>query len=535
MTRSSRSGRPIARRSLLAAGVLTPIGVACSSDNDARPTTTTARRRPKALTASDTTIEGNPFQLGVASGDPDAQSVVLWTRLVVDPLAEDGLGGISDDGHELVWEVADDADFAALVATDTFKTEAEIAHSVHVVVEELSPDSWYHYRFRIGSFTSPVGRTRTAPTDGTDLQTMNIAFASCQERQAGFYTAYTAMAADDLDLVLHLGDYIYENPGGEGERFAPGTLAGTLASFRAQYGAYKRDAHLQAAHALCPWLLTWDDHEVENNYAALTSGTDKTDDAFAQRRQAAYQAYWEHQPLRAARPTGDALEMYRSARFGTLAEFFVLDGRQFRTDQPCEDRIIAPIPECPDIDDDSNDMLGSEQETWLLDGLAESECTWKILCNQTVMSPLRIGDVVLNLDQWDGYPQARQRLLSGIVDRDVSNVVVLTGDIHSAGAGNLTVDVDGEDRIAAHEFVGTSITSPGLSGLVPNAADVITTDTLGIDYLNVVDHGYGRCRITADAFDTDFVMVSTVDEPEATTRIDAKLTVKAGTPGMKRR
>ena len=530
----------IGRRGFLAAAAGAMVVVGCSSkatsDKKSGGESSTGGAKPTApapLTAPEFSGGSDPFKLGVASGDALPDSVICWTRLVPEPQAADGLGGLDDAPQKVVWEIAADEAFTTLVGTELITTEANFAHSVHVDAQGLEPDTWYWYRFRTGEYTSPVGRTRTLPTPATIETTLTLAFASCQERQSGYFTAYEAMAKDDLDLVLHLGDYIYEYDGGDVEgRTSPGTLAGTLAAFRNQYAAYKVDPHLQAAHARCPWFVTWDDHEVENNYANDIPGlTDPK--GFETRRANAYQVYWEHQPLRIDPPKDGQLDLYRSFQFGSLATVFVLDGRQFRSDQVCGDKIALNRAACADIAKEDQEMLGTEQAEWLITGLNEADTTWKVMANQTIMSPLVIGDIVLNPDQWDGYPAARQRLLDSIKANGVDNVVVLTGDIHSAGAANLhEVPEDRTTPILVHEFVGTSISSPGLSDLIPNAEGVLSVESLGVEYINLVDHGYGRCTVTNKQWKTEFVMVKTVEEPTSTSFVDAVFTISAGQVGM---
>lgn len=539
------------RRSFLAGGMVLVSACASGSDSTSAtdgtgesvnggastsPTSSApASSSPKPLPNPTSALTADPFTLGVASGDPTPRSVVCWTRLIPDPQAADGLGGLAEEPQSVVWEMSDSEDFAALVATAETTTSAQYAHSLHVEVRDLEPDTWYWYRFRTGKFTSQVGRTRTLPDAQSTPDQMKLAFVSCQERRSGYYTAYAALSQDDLDVVLHLGDYIYEYEGGEGVRRSPGTKSGTLAAFRNQYAAYKSDEHLQAAHALCPWFVTWDDHEVENNYAAANSGSGLDTAAFAEHQANAYQAYWEHQPLRIDPPDQGSLDLYRMFPFGTLAQVFILDGRQFRSDQVCGDQLAVDRSTCEGFDDTNRTMLGTEQERWLIAGLDDTEAIWKVLGNQTVLSPLILGNLLLNADQWDGYPEARQRVLDLIANEKVENVVVLTGDIHAAGAAN--IHHQPEDRttpILAHEFVGTSITSEGLSRFGPDIAKVLTPEALGAEYLNITDHGYARCTVTPTTWTTEFVMMSTIDEPTAEPRVDATLRVTAGKAGLER-
>ena len=476
-------------------------------------------------------ITADPFTLGVASGDPIPTSVILWTRLATDPMAADGTGGMAADDVQVLWEVATDEDFSDVVASGTDVASAEFGHSLHVDPEGLTPDTRYWYRFRVGDHTSPVGRTRTTPDQGAAVEEVRIAFASCQLRAAGHWTAYDQMAKDDLDLVLFLGDYIYEYPTGEGDLSAGITAEPqTEADYRLLYGAYKRDPLIQAAHASAPWVVTWDDHEVENNYAADVPEQDTDAPTFADRRKAAYQVFWENQPLRLDPPDDDGLALYRTVEYGSLATFFVLDGRQYRTDQVCGDQSPTNPSECADLGDEADTMLGTEQEDWLTEGLSGTEATWKVLAQQTVMKALVLGDLVLNVDQWDGYPAARTRLLSAIAEDGVENVVVLTGDIHIGAAADIHGDDAGADGpIVAHELVAPGISSPGLG-----FGDGIDTSSLGLAYSNLSDNGYVRAVITPETWTTEWMVVEGgVQEPGMPVVVDATAEVTAGTPGLR--
>jgi len=471
-----------------------------------------------------------PFALGVASGDPAPTSVVLWTKLITDALSGKGVGA----DRAVLWEMATDEDFKNIVARDLEPAPEEFANSVHVDVTNLEPATSYWYRFKIGSHTSVVGRTRTAPAEDAAVESLKIAFASCQLRTAGYWTAYPHMVSDEPDVVFFLGDYIYEYVGGQGDLAVPlDNEPQTLDDYRVVYGAYKRDQRIQDAHACAPWVLTWDDHEVENNHAGAIPEKDEDRAGFSSRRRAAYQAYWEHQPIRTDPPAEDgSLQMYRSLRWGTLAEFFVLDGRQYRTDQPCGDQVITSRSNCEGLEDENATMLGNEQEKWLIEGLKDSGAQWKVLAQQTVMKALVLGDLLLNPDQWDGYPAARQRLLSTIDENQISDVVVLTGDIHAAGAASLRIpDAGTSGKVVASEFVTTSISSPGFGAIVGD----LDLTPLGLAYANFKDRGYGRATITKDSWVTQFVTVDTVKEPQSDAQVDATVTVKAGTPGVVRK
>ena len=527
---------------MLAAGTGALVLGACStgSDDDAGSgsttdpsdgTTTSLLEQPTVPEAAG--IDTDPFMLGVASGDPLPTSVILWTRLTTDLVDPSGFGGLGETDHAVLWELASDQAFTKVVATGTEPAAAEFGHSVHVDAGDLEPDTWYWYRFRIGDYTSPVGKTRTTPDEDADVDELRFAFASCQLRNAGHWTAYPHLVEDEPDLVFFLGDYIYEYPGGTGETAIPLTAEpADLADYRVLYAAYQRDARIQAAHAIAPWVVTWDDHEVENNYAADIPEKPEDEPGFEVRRAAAYQAFWEAHPVRIDPPAGDgALEIFRSFRYGALAEFFVLDGRQYRTDQVCGDETGTSASECPELTDEDHTMLGTEQEDWLTDGLKEADATWTVLAQQTVMKALVLGDIVLNVDQWDGYPAARTRLLQAIQDAEVENVIVLTGDIHAGGAADIRMPGAGTTGdIVAHELVSPGISSPGLGDL----GETFDLSGLGLAYGNFKDNGYVRCTVTPDTWTTEFVVVETITQPESPAKVDATVEIAAGTPGIVR-
>lgn len=477
----------------------------------------------------------NPFTLGIASGEPDSTSVVLWTRLAPEPLAPDGSGGMPQRRVLVQWEIAEDEAFRRVVRRGTEIATPELAHSVHAEVHGLLPAREYFYRFRVGREISPVGRTKTTPAPGARAPRLRFAFASCQNFPSGFPTAYRHMAAEDLDLVVHLGDYIYEGSaqGSIGRGHLPAAEIFSLADYRVRHAQYKTDADLRSAHAAFPWLVTWDDHEVENNYADdISSDPAQPPEQFLQRRAAAYQAYYEHLPLRRrSLPSGPDLQLYRRVRYGELVEFHVLDGRQYRDDQACGDGLVVPCDEAYDPD---RSMLGAEQEEWLLDGLSRSDATWQILANQTVMVEADRDPgpgKLLPMDNWNGYQAARQRLLDGVHERRVENLVVITGDAHCSMVADLKLDFDDPDSpTLGAEFLGTSISSGG------NGADM---DQRGIDWAASNPHmkyynarrGYVRCTVEEGTLRSDYRIVPYVDRPDAPIGTHASFVVEAGKPG----
>jgi alkaline phosphatase D len=445
--------------------------------------------------ATAVTLDGNPFALGVCSGDPDEHSAVLWTRLTL----PDGspLGG---DDVAVTWELAGDETFAIVVATGEVTALASEAHSVHAVVELDGPA---YYRFRTGDWTSAAGRV--APT-ATDPEQLRLATANCQHFETGFYAAHGDLAAWEPDLVVFLGDFIYEyggaNLGGDVVRSHGSGETFTLDDYRQRYALYLSDAQLQASRAVCPWLAIWDDHEVANNYAALTSEFAAPPDEFAARRLAGYQAWWEHMPVRIPRPLGDVdTIIYRTVSWGSLADVVLLDGRQFRSDQACGDVVLSVDPACPETFEPSRTMLGSVQEQWIGEQLATSTATWPVIAQQTVLSNVTLPNgAVLNFDQWDGYPAARQRML--LQAAQAARTVVLTGDIHLAAIGRLPgVGV---------EFVTASISS---TGLVPaDFADVVAGFADVVD-AELAHRGYTRHTITRATWTAEYRTVDDVTDP----------------------
>src|SRR5262245_30600059 len=318
------------------------------------------------------TFDKNPFSLGVASGDPLPDGTVLWTRLAPEPFAG---GGMPDKWFQVRYEVAKDEAFRQIAATGVTGAEPENAHAVHVDVRGLEPSRWYWYRFKVGDVESPVGRTKTAPPFAQAQSELRFAFASCQNYTQGLWPAYRHMAEEELDLVVHLGDYIYESGAQTGARpHFPAFEIRTLDDYRTRHAQYKLDSNLQAAHAAFPWILTWDDHEVENNYADENSTENVPADVFLARRAAAYQAYYEHLPLRKSnRAHGPDLQLYRRVELGRLARFHVLDTRQYRDLQTnCAGETLVD-GYCATATDPGRTILGEEQEQWLQKGLDKSD------------------------------------------------------------------------------------------------------------------------------------------------------------------
>ncbi|MBL1066426.1 alkaline phosphatase [Streptomyces sp. 7-21] len=477
----------------------------------------------------------SPFTLGVASGDPLPDGVVLWTRLAPDPVAADGTGGMPARSVPVEWEVAEDERFGRVVRRGHSVAAPELGHAVHAEVTGLRPGRDYWYRFRAGPEISPAGRTRTAVAAGDEPEVLRFGFVSCNNYSDGHFTAFRHLAEEDLRLVVHLGDYIYEGPGSRsiGRPHLPEAEIFSLADYRVRYGQYKSDPDLIAAHAAFPWIVILDDHEVDNNWAGGLDGEDNGGEAFLARRAAALQAYYEHMPLRrAALPAGPSARLYRRLGYGRLAEFNVVDTRQYRDNQACGD---GRQFDCAERLDPERTMLGAEQERWLLDGLGASQATWKVMANQIFIFQ---GDSAagepqaFGMDTWDGYAAARQRLFDGIQRRGVANFVVLTGDAHRSAAADLKADFDDpESAVIGTEFLGTSVSSGG---------DGSDQDDWGLTWLAENPHlrfhnaqrGYGRCELTRSWWRTDYRVVPYVSSPGAPVTTRATVHVSAGEPGI---
>ena len=475
----------------------------------------------------------NPFQLGIASGDPDEHGFVIWTRLAPKPFEG---GGMPLNAVAVQWEVAEDEKFSKIVRKGESIALPQLAHSVHVEVEGLQAGRWYWYRFMIGNEISPVGRARTMPALEETPEQLRFAFASCQHWESGYYTAYQHMTNEDLDLVIHLGDYIYEGSTGKGGvREHIGTEIQTLADYRTRHAQYKTDTHLQAVHAQFPWLVTWDDHELDNNCAGdISEEKDVESRAFLARRANAYQAYYEHMPLRRRSiPAGPNMELFRRVRFGQLAEFNVLDTRQYRTDQPNGDGARQLNG---GVFDPKATMLGERQRDWLFQGLLESPAQWNVLAQQVMMARVDLGPGPFSLyamDQWSGYDVERKQLLDFIGTRRISNPIVITGDIHSNWVNDLMVEFD--ERSAnpvATEFVGTSITTGGDQGLKLSPESLMSKNSF-VKFHNG-EHGYVRCSVTSKAWQSDYQVVEYVSRPGASLVTRASFVVENGVAGVKK-
>jgi alkaline phosphatase D len=473
-----------------------------------------------------------PFRLGIASGDPAPDSVVLWTRLAPSPLDADGQGGMPNTDIPIEWEVATTPSFAKVVTSGTVQARYADAHTVHIVANGLRPDAEYFYRFRSQGHVSPTGRTLTTPAFDAPGRDLTMLFACCSNFESGYFTAYRRMAEEHADLILHLGDYIYEGkakPQNVRVHLGPEIL--TLPDYRRRYGQYKLDPDLQAAHASAPWVVIPDDHDVEDDYA----GTHRFDDIppltpaqWVTRRSAAYRAYYEHLPLRpASAPVGNRIQLYRRLHWGRLATFHMLDTRQFRSHPACGGGLKA----CAEADRPARTITGAAQEAWLLDGLAQHHGTWDVLGQQVFfagrLDPAGVG----NMDAWDGYRASRSRIQHGWQSRHVRNPVVLSGDIHTAWANDLKADYRNEaSPTIGTELICTSLTSRG-DGSPGTAVPGHATNPHLRFYSD--RRGYCRARITPARLTTDFRALDYVKRPGAPVTTLKSFAILDGRPGLR--
>ncbi|MEV4755678.1 alkaline phosphatase D family protein [Micromonospora sp. NPDC049559] len=527
-------------------------------DGDLRPAARLARRRFLTVTGAATALAfatnltggssagatgGNvtddPFSLGVASGEPLPDAVVIWTRLA--PRPYEPLGGMPYRATTVQWQVASDERFRHVVRSGTASAKPEYGYSVHVDVRGLEPGRHYWYRFRVGRYLSPSGRTRTAPAPRQRVDQLTFAVASCQSWPDGYYTAHRHIAGEDVDAVLFLGDYIYEYgiAAAGGLRFVTDpvpsqfrTEADTLDRYRLQYALYKSDPDLRAAHQNAPWIPTWDDHEVQDNYADLTSKSNAPAEDFLVRRASAYRAYWENMPLRSPAPRGPNYMLYRRFAFGQLADLNVLDTRQYRADQADGDgwKVDSATRRDP-----ARAFAGAQQQRWLFDGLDRSRATWNLLANQVVMSRMDLDPTageLYNMDAWDGYAAEQRQMLDGLAALRGGNPVVLTGDVHAAYALEMKRDfADPAARPFGVELVTTSISSGG------NGADISAN---GQNFLAANPHlklvnerrGYLVVRLTPHELRADYRVVPYVDRTGAPVQTVKSFVVEAGNPGL---
>lgn len=494
--------------------------------------------------ASPSTSQNNPFPLGVASGDPLPDGFVLWTRLAPEPLSRDpdAPGGLRGGDILLKVEIAEDPLMHRIVRRGPARAEAAFAHSVHLEVVGLQPGRPYWYRFMTNDAASPIGCARTAPSEDQALDNLRFGFASCANYEQGHFAAYRHLAAEAPDLVLFLGDYIYETVQPIDKptvrRHSDGAVPTTLTGYRNRYAQYRLDPDLQALHAAAPALVIWDDHEVQNDYAGKWASNFEPPAQFLQQRAAAYQAFYEHMPLRPSRclPQGGGMQIYDRYSFGDLVSFSMLDGRQYRSREACYappygGGHVVTAAQCPELVEPSRSLLGAAQENWLYDGLARSRTRWNIIGQTVLMASLHDNHPGAEAHEWteawDGYPAARMRLLDHIESSGVANPVVLSGDNHAFWANELKRERDG--ATIATEFVGTSITSYGppyemVAKWLPSNPQV--------KFFESRKRGYSIVELNADRMVTRFQAISDAADPDASVSTLASFVIEAGQKGV---
>ena len=493
----------------------------------ARPIMATAAQAPAYFNAY-------PFTLGVASGDPYPDGVVLWTRLAPRPLEG---GGMPMMPVPVQWEVGREASFRTIAQKGETLARPELGHSVHVEVSGLEPGRDYWYRFRAGNEVSQVGRTRTAPAAGAAVDRLTFGVCGCSHYETGYFTGYRRIAQEQFDFVIHTGDYIYESraDGGRTEnrvRQHNGDEIYSLVDYRNRYGLYKSDPDLIAAHRSAPFIVTWDDHEVENNYAGDNDENGTPAAIFLLRRAAAYQAYYEHMPLRLqSLPSGPHMRIYRRLQFGSLIDLSMLDTRQWRSDQACDDG----LKNCPASLDPARTILGAEQEKWVFGNLADSRARWTVLSQQVYSFArdfVKVNpDARFSMDVWDGYPAARQRLYSRMRETKVANPIVISGDVHLHYGADLKMDfTDPRSETVATEFTNTSISAAGDGADVSGNWEALRGANPHIRY-HSARRGYIACTATPAAMRADFKILDRVTVHDQPIKVGGSLVVEAGKRG----
>lgn len=528
-----------------------------------------------------------PFGLGVASGTPAGDRVILWTRLVR-PLGPDPRSGGPGEGSEgsegrgrdgsgdspapptvasgrngeidadtfseafadpfdpgeveVSWRITLDPAMRNPVASGRVRARPADGHSVRVEVRGLSPDRWYWYRFEAAGGRSRIGRTRTLPAPRAVASRLRIAVASCQNFEHGYYASWRHIVADEPDLIVHVGDYIYEVTWGS-RLVRPLGLppARTLADYRQRYAIYRRDPDLQAAHAAAPWFVVWDDHEVENDYAGWTPGRLDHGEAFAARRRAAYQAWFEHMPVPPTMaPRDGETTLYRAATLGDLMTLYLLDTRQYRSPQACPrpgqagGSVVDPA-NCAALTDPARTLLGTAQQAWLAKAFDASTTRWNVIAQQTLMAPLALpskdGTALTRTDGWDGYPLARQQVLEAMAGTRLANPVVVGGDLHAFHVADLHAGARADQPVLAAEFVGTSISSQAAGQA---HYDRLVQANPHLHYANGTQRGYLRIDLRRDRVEVDLMGLDDVRRADSAVARQSGWVVERGRPGAQK-
>ena len=479
-----------------------------------------------------------PFTAGVASGDPLPGAVVIWTRVAPEPLLPDG--GVDPGTRVRVdWQVAEDARFRRVVRDGMAVTSADTAHTVHVDVQGLRPDRPYWYRFRAGGHLSDVGRTRTAPSSRS-MRPLTLAVASCQNWRAGYFQVMADAVAQGADVMLFVGDYIYEYPVQQlavgrpidpqlPSEVVPATV--TLDQYRLRYALYKTDPDLLAAHRAMPWIATWDDHEVANDYESW--GTSDLD-----RRAAAYRAYWEFMPIRWPRvPRGADARLYRRFRFGRLAQVDVLDTREYR-----DPMVSGVVTDVGPRRDPARQILGAEQERWFAAGFGAEPARWNLVAQQILMARLNTAadleaPTVFSAGTWDGYQAGQQRLFDVVSASQArgtsSNLLVLSGDVHCSYVSDISADtLDPASPVIGAELTSTSVSSAGDFDATANESRQVRRRVNPSLHWADLHCGYVLCDVRADRVRADVRVVDKVSRRDDPVRTGASFELYDGVPGI---
>lgn len=497
----------------------------------------------------------SPFQLGVASGDPWPDGFVIWTRVAPYPLSVDG--GMPNEAVNVKWEVALDRNFKKIVQTGEVQAHPDLHHTVHVEVTGLAPQTRYYYRFFMSDYESPIGTAKSAPSAQQMPNKVRIAVVGCQHYETGYYTAYDYLSKEeDIDIVFHYGDYIYEGPEGKGGGRAIGNLRvsiparqhigpeiQTLFQYRIRYAQYRADPNLQAAHASAPFAITFDDHEVDNNWVADLEEKGEKREIFLLRRAAAFQAWYEYMPVRLAqKPQGPDITAYRTLDFGQMLRMNILDTRQYRSPILCSkaqlEQGLDTNGYCRTDNQKAEHMLGKVQEEWLARQMRHDK-RWNILAQQIQVMPWvrynKSGNAYFGKDTWNGYPYARERLIQSIHDNAPNgNTVILSGDLHQYFVANIPSDLnDYKSQSIATEFLTTSITSTGNGQPIrPGQEDILKLNP-HIKFIND-QRGYQTLDFFKDHMRTDLNVLDFVEKPGGKLSIAASFEVEYGKPEVKR-
>lgn len=439
-----------------------------------------------------------PFYHGVASGDPLADAVIIWTRVTTPDT-----GTITGN-----WYFATDVNFTNTIQNGQYTTDASRDYTVKIDVQNLQPGTYYYYRFEYQGNFSLTGRTKTAPTGSID--NLRFAVVSCSDYENGYFNAYESLNnRNDFDAVIHLGDYIYEYGVGTnipGREHEPANEIVTLGDYRGRFSHYRLDAQLRVLHQNYPFITIWDDHESANNSwsGGAQNHTPGTEGNWADRLNNSKTAYFEWMPIR-DQAAPNQFRGYRNIKYGDLANLIVVDTRI----EGREEESSSPSV----YNDPNRTLLGATQADWLELQLQDTSTQWKVIANQVMMAPLTLGSTILNPDQWDGYPAERQRIYNNILNNDIDNVVVLTGDIHTAWANNLLSN----GTAVGVEFVTTSVTSSSGGLNIPGGTTTIQSVLPHVKYVDLTKKGYYILDISTTKTQADFYYVATIDQVDTTT------------------